>query len=114
MTPVVYEKFSAWPLFSPVNIPPSGGQIGTVHLAHGTLSFPCYPVFSVRFPKLQVFAWFIIPSLLSTRVSIVPGPSKGHVKDFQASLVAQLVKNPPAMQENPVQFLGREYPLEKG
>ena len=29
------------------------------------------------------------------------------------SLVAQLVKNPPAMQETPVQFLGREDPLEK-
>ena len=31
-----------------------------------------------------------------------------------ASLVAQLVKNLPAMQETPVQFLGREDPLEKG
>ena len=31
-----------------------------------------------------------------------------------ASLVAQLVKNPPAMQEIPVQFLGREDPLEEG
>ena len=31
-----------------------------------------------------------------------------------AFLVAQLVKNPPAMQETPVQFLGREDPLEKG
>ena len=31
-----------------------------------------------------------------------------------ASLVAQLVKNPPAMQETLVQFLGQEYPLEKG
>ena len=30
------------------------------------------------------------------------------------SLVAQLVKNPPAMQETLVQFLGREDPLEKG
>ena len=29
------------------------------------------------------------------------------------SLVAQLVKNLPAMQEIPVQFLGREDPLEK-
>ena len=25
-----------------------------------------------------------------------------------------LVKNPPAMQETPVRFLGREDPLEKG
>ena len=30
-----------------------------------------------------------------------------------ASLIAQLVKNPPAMQETPVQFLGQEDPLEK-
>ena len=31
-----------------------------------------------------------------------------------ASLTAQLVKNPPAMQETLVQFLGWEDPLEKG
>ena len=30
-----------------------------------------------------------------------------------ASLVAQLVKNPPAMQETPVIFLGQEDQLEK-
>ena len=28
-------------------------------------------------------------------------------------IVAQLVKNPPTMQDIPVQFLGREDPLEK-
>ena len=31
-----------------------------------------------------------------------------------ASFIAQLVKNPPAMQETPVWFLGQEDPLEKG
>ena len=31
-----------------------------------------------------------------------------------ASLVTQLVKNPSAMQETPVQFLGQENPLDKG
>ena len=36
----------------------------------------------------------------------------GEGKD--ASLIAQLVKNPPAMQETPGQFLGLEDPLEKG
>ena len=35
-------------------------------------------------------------------------------KIYGASLIAQLVKNPPAMQETPVQFLGWEDPLEKG
>ena len=33
---------------------------------------------------------------------------------YMDSLVAQLVKNPPAMQETLVQFLGQEDPLEKG
>ena len=33
---------------------------------------------------------------------------------MRASLIAQLVKNPPAIQETPVRFLGQENPLEKG
>ena len=32
---------------------------------------------------------------------------------FEVNLIAPLVKNPPAMQETPVQVLGREDPLEK-
>ena len=36
-------------------------------------------------------------------------PSKGG-----ALLVAKLVKNPPVMQETPVQFLGQEDLMEKG
>ena len=31
-----------------------------------------------------------------------------------ASLVAQLIKNSPAMQETPVRFLGWKDPMEKG
>ena len=37
-----------------------------------------------------------------------------HLKNKWASLVAQLVKNPPAMWETWVRFLGWEDPLEKG
>ena len=33
---------------------------------------------------------------------------------IRASLIAQLVKNPPAMQETLIRFLGQENPLEKG
>ena len=33
---------------------------------------------------------------------------------FWASLLTQLVKKPPAMQETAVRFLGWEDPLEKG
>ena len=36
------------------------------------------------------------------------------LKHTRASLVAQLVKNPPAMRETLVRFLGWEDPLEKG
>ena len=39
------------------------------------------------------------------------GWKKAH---FKEALIAQLVKNPPAMQETVVRFLGREDPLEKG
>ena len=38
----------------------------------------------------------------------------GPMAERGASLVAQLVKNPSAMQETPVQFLGHRDPLEKG
>ena len=36
-----------------------------------------------------------------------------HSKRLTSCLVAQLVKNSPAMQETPVRFLGQEDPLEK-
>ena len=37
-----------------------------------------------------------------------------HLSSLRPSLIAQLVKNPPAMQETLVQFLGLEDLLEKG
>ena len=43
------------------------------------------------------------------------GEETGYSLQYSwASLVAQLVKNPPVMQETPVRFLGREDQLEKG
>ena len=53
---------------------------------------------------------------------LIPGserpPGGGHgnpsSRELEASLVAQLVKYPPAMQETWVQSLGWEDPLEKG
>ena len=53
--------------------------------------------------------------------SSIPGsgrcPGEGisySLQYFWASLVAQTVKNPPAMQETWVRSLGQEDPLEKG
>ena len=40
--------------------------------------------------------------------------NRHEFEQTEASLVAQLVKNLPAMQETPIQFLGQEDPLEKG
>ena len=39
---------------------------------------------------------------------------EGNLINCWASLIAQLVKNLPAMQETQVQFLGQEDSLEKG
>ena len=46
----------------------------------------------------------------------LPGtyPAFDPVFPHRASMIAQLVKNLPAMQETLVQFLSREDPLEKG
>ena len=44
-----------------------------------------------------------------------PGEGIGYPLQYSwSSLMAQTIKNPPARQETPVQFLGGEYPLEKG
>ena len=39
--------------------------------------------------------------------------SRGYLKVYGASLVAQLAKNPHAIQDIRVRFLGQENPLEK-
>ena len=49
------------------------------------------------------------PPAKAKDMGLIPGP-----EGFWASLVAQLVKNPPSMQKTWVQSLGWEDPLEKG
>ena len=39
---------------------------------------------------------------------------KEYLVRYRASLIAQLVKNPPERQNTPVQFMGPEDPPEKG
>ena len=46
---------------------------------------------------------------------LIPGSGRSAGAQYSwVSLVAQLVKDPPAMQETPVLSLGQEDPLEKG
>ena len=67
-------------------------------------------------------SWFKSTEVVGTgavyKDEIVYFQDKGLKLEFcielRASLVAQLVKNPPAMQETPVRSLGWEGPLEKG
>ena len=47
-------------------------------------------------------------------ISLSGDPFTVYTYVKRASLVAHLVKNPPAVQETLVQFLGQEGPLEKG
>ena len=57
----------------------------------------------------SIQCWF--PLRLTGLISLL---SKGLSSIFSASLVAQTIKNLPAMRETPVWSLGREDPLEKG
>ena len=57
--------------------------------------------------------WGGEPSPLCTPHSAPNSPSKEGILPLRASLIAQLVKNLPAMQETLVRFLSQEDPLEK-
>ena len=66
-------------------------------------------------PWLLVKRGEVKNALILALVVMVPQHLQPHGKFFNSSCkVSQLVKNPPAMQETPVQFLGWEDPLEKG
>ena len=74
--------------------------------------FAYLPYFSLLYSK------FLESSILLIFISPLPSepPGKPIIKEIspQASLIAQLVKNLPVMQETLVQFQGWEDPLEKG
>ena len=56
---------------------------------------------STGLPRQEYWSW-------------LPFPPPGDLPELRTSLVAQMVKNLPAMQESRVWSLGREDPLEKG
>ena len=62
--------------------------------------------------KVQVLQRSCLEKVQKTLLwaSIAQFPDVG----FPGSLLAQLVKNPPAMQQTLVRLLGRKDPLEKG
>ena len=62
--------------------------------------------------KVQVLQRSCLENVQKTLLwaSIAQFPDVG----FPGSLLAQLVKNPPAMQQTLVRLLGRKDPLEKG
>ena len=67
-----------------------------------------------QFIPLLLFPFGIHVFVLYVCVSVSALQIGSPISISSASLVAQLVKNPPAMRETLVQFLGQEDPLEKG
>ena len=69
-------------------------------------------------PGSSLYGIFQAKTLKWVAISSSKGPSRPRnrtrVSFISASLIAQLVKNPPAMQETQVRSLGWEDPLEKG
>ena len=72
------------------------------------------PLYANKMDKLEemdkFFERYNLPRLNQEEIENTNRP----ITSFGASLVAQLVKNPPIMQETLVQFLGWEDLLEKG
>ena len=72
-------------------------------ISHSIRVFSNESVLRIRWPKYQ-----------SINFSISPSNEYSGLISFKIDLIAQLVKNLPAIQEILVQFLGQEDPLEKG
>ena len=57
----------------------------------------------------------LVAQLVKNPPASSPGEGIGYPLHYcEASLVTQMIKNPPAMRETWVQFLGWEDPLEEG
>ena len=77
---------------------------------------------SITLKRSRKMRWYLVLYMTKDCKWLHPKPVKEALKvtlfkaklQFIISLVAQLVKNLPAIQETPVQFLGQEDPLEKG
>ena len=72
-------------------------------ISHSIRVFSNESVLRIRWPKYQ-----------SINFSISPSNEYSGLISFKIDLIAQLVKNLPAIQEILVRFLGQEDPLEKG
>ena len=82
---------------------------------HGQWSLVGYSPWGSQNSMLEwlthTYIWQKPPWVLAGNIADVAYPQK--TCSFGISLVAQLAKNLPAMQETPVWFLGQEDPLEK-
>ena len=78
----------------------------------GSWSTLCFATFIV-IPSCEIFSDSIINLLNSTKSYTVTQLVQYYWR-CGASMVAQMVKNLPEMQDTWVQFLGQEDPLEKG
>ena len=85
-------------------------------LLRGSL-FPSYNCSTVRSYLGHKFSYLSFSRIIAEADLFIylEGAREFHTLFFcnRASLIAQMVKNPPAMQETPVRFLGWEDPLEK-
>ena len=76
---------------------------------------PCISQLAFPLPILQFYKRNTIFIVIQTGYfRVVFSKFTSFIEVIWASLIAQLVKNPPAMQETQVRFLGRKDPLEKG
>ena len=115
-----FHDFLAWVKWNGADN--ARGAISTVHTNSNQCYYLCF--YKIEFKKYMK-ATQRNHSLLATQTQYFKGCgilfktflgsfSWEHIlAELRASLVAQLAKNPPAMQETPVWFLGREDLLEK-
>ena len=100
------EYWSGLPFRSPGDLPDPGIEPRSPALQANSLPTELQGktyIFSISLLIKHLGCFYVLPTENSAAMNIA-----------RASLVSQLVKNLPAMQEIPVRFLSWEAPLEKG
>ena len=93
---------------------PSRGQLFVIPWTTACQASPSLTI-SRSLSKFMFIASVMLSSLLILWCPLLLLSVFPSIRNFSdESLVVPLVKNPPAMQETPVWFLGQEDPLEKG
>ena len=122
----LFECWVSIQLFHSALLPSSRSSLVPLHFCHLSGIICISEIVDISPSNLDSSLWVIQPGISHDVLCIEVNKQGNNIQPWRtfpilnqsivpwASLISQLVKDPPAMQETLVRFLGQEDPLEKG